>query len=93
MTGVAMRQTAQIWTDVTVTVGEQICALAALETIFPLALILVAILPLVNAVTVHLVMLPFTNVRAVLIRRRLPDAEAVLGAFRPLTFIRLSILP
>ena len=58
MAAITMRQSTKVWTDVTVAVGEHISTLATLEAVIPLSFVLVAVLPLVNSIAVHLVVLP-----------------------------------
>jgi hypothetical protein len=61
------------------------------ETLAPLALISIAVLPGVHAVTIGLGVLPLSDVG--LARGASPDSIPVLQSLLPLTIVDLSILP
>jgi len=76
---------------VNVTISENVCALAVLETVAPFSLISVSIFPFVDTISVSFGRSPLTDIR--ITKNTFPDTLAFLQASSPFAFVVFSVGP
>jgi hypothetical protein len=74
-----------------IAICKDVRALTVLETVAPLTLVSITVLPLMNSVAVCFALFPFANIRVS--KNAFPNSLAFFKAMSPLAFVNLPISP